>query len=120
VIQIFRDGFVWVSKTVNGPCKSKTSVRKVPYLGHFAQLPLTYKPLQKCANKQGVTVHSFRRTYAYLLEDSRGSRDNRPKTSGTFRSPYDIEGLYIGSGLRNRCGRCDSGVEGWNLMLGCL
>jgi integrase len=63
-----RDGFVWVSKTVNGPCKSKTSIRKVPYLGHFEKLPLTYKPLQKCANKQGVTVHSFRRTYAYLLK----------------------------------------------------
>jgi integrase len=63
-----RDGFVWVSKTVNGACKSKSSVRKVPYLGHFAQLPLSYKPLQKCANKQGVTVHSLRRTYAYLLK----------------------------------------------------
>ena len=63
-----RDGFVWVSKTVNGPCKSKTSVRKIPYLGHFALLPISYKPMQKCANKQGVTVHSFRRTYAYLLK----------------------------------------------------
>jgi len=63
-----RDGFVFVSKTVNGPCKSKTSVRKVPYLGHYQQLPLSYKPLQKCANKHGVTVHSLRRTYAYLLK----------------------------------------------------
>jgi integrase len=63
-----RDGFVFVSKTVNGACKSKSSVRKVPYLGHFAQLPLSYKQLQKCANKQGVTVHSLRRTYAYLLK----------------------------------------------------
>lgn len=63
-----RDGFVWVSKTVNGPCKSKSSVRKIPYLGHFLRLPMTYKPLQKCANLQGVTVHSFRRTYAYLLK----------------------------------------------------
>ena len=24
--------------------------------------------MQKCANKHGVTVHSFRRTYAYLLK----------------------------------------------------
>ena len=63
-----RDGFVWVSKTVNGPCKSKSSVRKVPYLGHFLQLPASYKPMQKCANQHGVTVHSFRRTYAYLLK----------------------------------------------------
>ena len=63
-----RDGFVWVSKTVNGACKSKSSVRKVPYLGHFAALPTSYKPMQKCANLHGVTVHSFRRTYAYLLK----------------------------------------------------
>jgi integrase len=63
-----RDGFVWVSKTVNGPCKSKTSVRKIPYLGHFEKLPLTYKPLQKCVNQKGITVHSLRRTYAYLLK----------------------------------------------------
>jgi integrase len=29
---------------------------------------MTYKTMQKCANKHGVTVHSFRRTYAYLLK----------------------------------------------------
>jgi integrase len=63
-----RDGFVFISKSVYGPCKSKSSVRKVPYLGHFAPLPITYKPMQKCANLHGVTVHSFRRTYAYLLK----------------------------------------------------
>jgi integrase len=62
------DGFVFVHKTVNGACKSKASVRKIPYLGHFKQLPLSYKPLQQCANQHGVTVHSFRRTYAYLLK----------------------------------------------------
>lgn len=63
-----RDEFVFVSKTVYGPCKSKTSIRKVPYLGWFKPLPKSYKPMQKCANKHGVTVHSFRRTYAYLLK----------------------------------------------------
>ena len=63
-----RDEFVFVSRTVNGPCKSKTSVRKVPYLGWFQPLPKSYKPMQKCANRHGVTVHSFRRTYAYLLK----------------------------------------------------
>jgi integrase len=62
------DGFVWVNKTVNGLCKSKSSVRKVPYLGCFAQLPKSYKPLQQTVNKHGITVHSLRRTYAYLLK----------------------------------------------------
>jgi integrase len=63
-----RDGFVYVSRSIYGPCKSKSSVRKVPYLGHFKPLPKSYKPLRITANKHGVTVHSFRRTYAYLLK----------------------------------------------------
>lgn len=63
-----RDGFVFVSKSVYGPCKSKSSIRKVPYLGHFKPFPRSYKPLRLAANSNGVTVHSFRRTYAYLLK----------------------------------------------------
>ena len=62
------DGFVWVSKSVYGEVKSKTSIRKVPYLGYWESFPKTYKPIRLAANKHGVTVHSFRRTYAYLLK----------------------------------------------------
>lgn len=63
-----KDGSVLVNRSVYGACKSKSSVRRVPYLGYFEQFPKTYKPLQICANKHGVTVHSFRRSYAYLLK----------------------------------------------------
>jgi integrase len=63
-----KDGSVLVSRSVYGACKSKSSVRRVPYLGYFEQFPKSYKPMQKCANKHGVTVHSFRRSYAYLLK----------------------------------------------------
>jgi integrase len=63
-----KDGSVLVNRSVYGDCKSKSSVRRVPYLGYFEQFPKTYKPLQICANKHGVTVHSFRRSYAYLLK----------------------------------------------------
>ena len=63
-----KDGSVLVSRSVYGACKSKSSVRRVPYLGYFEKFPKSYKPLQKCANKHEVTVHSFRRTYAYLLK----------------------------------------------------
>jgi len=62
------DGFVWVSKSVYGEVKSKTSIRKVPYLGYWEALPKSYKPMRLAANRHGVTVHSFRRTYAYLLK----------------------------------------------------
>ena len=56
------DGFVY------GEVKSKTSIRKVPYLGYWEALPKSYKPMRLAANKHSVTVHSFRRTYAYLLK----------------------------------------------------
>ena len=63
-----RDNFVWVNKSVYGLCKSKSSVRRIPYLGHFKQFPKSYKPLQKAANTHEITVHSLRKTYAYLLK----------------------------------------------------
>jgi len=62
------DGFVWVNRSIYGPVKSKTSMRKIPYLGFFEKFPVSYKPMQKTANLHGVTIHSFRRTYAYLLK----------------------------------------------------
>jgi integrase len=62
------DGYVWISKSVHGSVKSDSSNRKVPYLGYFEKFPATYKTMRLAANKHGVTVHSFRRTYAYLLK----------------------------------------------------
>lgn len=63
-----KDGSVLVNRSIYGACKSRSSVRRIPYLGYFEKFPKSYKPLQKCANQHGVTVHSFRRTYAYLLK----------------------------------------------------
>jgi len=62
------DGFVWINKSVHGLCKSRSSIRKVPYLGHYKRFPKSYKPLQKAANKHGINLHSLRKTYAYLLK----------------------------------------------------
>jgi integrase len=62
------DGFVWVNRSIHGLCKSKSSVRRVPYLGHFKPLPKSYKPMQQAANKNGINLHSLRKTYAYLLK----------------------------------------------------
>lgn len=64
----FRYGFVYENRSKNGACKSLSRVRKIPYLGFFEALPKSYKPLQKTDSKQGITVHSLRRTYAYLLK----------------------------------------------------
>ena len=62
------DGFVWVNKSIHGLCKSRASVRRIPYLGYFKIFPKSYKPLQKAVNIHGITVHSLRKTYAYLLK----------------------------------------------------
>jgi integrase len=62
------EDFVWINKSIYGLCKSKSSVRRIPYLGHFKTFPKSYKPLQKAANTHGITVHSLRKTYAYLLK----------------------------------------------------
>lgn len=63
-----KEGFVFVSRSIYGPCKSKSSIRKVPYLGYFQTFPVTHKPLMRAAHLHGITVHSLRRTYAYLLK----------------------------------------------------
>ena len=63
-----RDGYVYINRSLNGACKSLSGVRKIPYLGHFEPLPRAYKTLQKTVSKRGITVHSLRRTYAYLLK----------------------------------------------------
>ena len=62
------DGYVNVNKSAYGATKSRSSNRRIPYIGHFKPLPKTYKALNNAAKKYGVTVHSFRRTYAYLLK----------------------------------------------------
>ena len=63
-----QDGYVNVNKSAYGATKSRSSNRRIPYIGHFKPLPKTYKALNNAAKKYGVTVHSFRRTYAYLLK----------------------------------------------------
>ena len=63
-----RDGFVYINRSKHGDCKSRASIRKIPYLGHFNVFPKSYKPLQRAVNRHGITVHSLRKTYAYLLK----------------------------------------------------
>lgn len=62
------DGYVHINKSVYGLPKSHASNRRVPYIGHFKIFPKTYKAMLTASHKHGVSVHSFRRTYAYLLK----------------------------------------------------
>jgi integrase len=64
----FRDGRVWISKSIHGATKSQSGVRSVPHVSPFVPLPATPKPLLRVLNAHGVNIHSLRHTYAYLLK----------------------------------------------------
>ena len=63
-----KDGLVHINRSIHGPTKTESGVRTVPYLGYFEQFPATRKPLAKVLKPYGVTIHSLRKTYAYILK----------------------------------------------------
>ena len=64
----FRDGRVWITKSIHGATKSQSGVRSVPHVSPFVPLPATPKPLLRVLNAHGVNIHSLRHTYAYILK----------------------------------------------------
>lgn len=104
------DGYVTVNKSFYGNTKSASSNRKVPYIGFFKPLPKTYKALAKAVNKNGITVHSLRRTYAYLLKQQGVHVTTAQKLLGhadpmvtlkIYTSVLDNESDSVGTMLRN-------------------
>ena len=63
-----RDGRIYITKSVHGQTKSKAGVRVVPLISEFKFLPQTRRPLRRVLAPYGVTIHSLRHTYAYLLK----------------------------------------------------
>ena len=63
-----RDGRIYVTKSVHGQTKSKAGVRTVPQVSPFKKFPTTRRPLRKVLQPHGITIHSLRHTYAYLLK----------------------------------------------------
>jgi integrase len=104
------DGYVVINKSIYGNTKSASSNRKVPYIGFFQPFPKTYKALAKSVNKNGVTIHSFRRTYAYLLKQQGVHVTTAQKLLGhsdpmvtlkIYTSVLDNESDSVGTLLRN-------------------
>ena len=62
------DEKVHINKSMYGPTKTPSGVREVPYFGYFAQFPKTRVGIARELSKCGVTIHSLRKTYAYLLK----------------------------------------------------
>ena len=63
-----RDGRIYVTKSVHGQTKSKAGVRVVPLISEFKKFPTTRRPLRRVLEPHGITIHSLRHTYAYLLK----------------------------------------------------
>jgi integrase len=64
----FRDGRVYINKSIHGPTKSQTGIRSVPHVSEFKILPATPKALRLKLEPYGVGIHSLRHTYAYILK----------------------------------------------------
>jgi integrase len=62
------DGFVHITKSKYGATKTKSGIRSVPLMSEFVPFPLYQDKIAKVLRPHGVTVHSLRKTYAYLLK----------------------------------------------------
>jgi len=63
-----RDGRVYINKSIHGETKSRAGVRTVPLVSTFKEFPATRRPLRRVLAPYGITIHSLRHTYAYLLK----------------------------------------------------
>lgn len=63
-----RDDRVWINRSIHGQTKSKAGIRSVPLVSPFTIFPKSPKTLRKVLAPHGVSIHSLRHTYAYLLK----------------------------------------------------
>lgn len=67
-IDDIRDGRIYVTKSVHGATKSLAGMRVVPLVGEFKKFPRHPRTLRKALSPHGITIHSLRHTYAYILK----------------------------------------------------
>jgi integrase len=63
-----RGGKIYVTKSIHGDTKSRAGIRVVPLIGEFKEFPRHPRTLRKVLNPHGITIHSLRHTYAYILK----------------------------------------------------
>lgn len=64
------DGRVLITKSKYGETKTKSGVRSVPLMCEFVPFPKFQDRIAKELRPYGVTVHSLRKTYAYMLKQA--------------------------------------------------
>ena len=65
-----RKGRVYINKSKYGKTKTPSGIRSVPLLSEFQEFPKYQDVISKALKPYGVTVHSLRKTYAYMLKQS--------------------------------------------------
>lgn len=63
-----RNGKIYINKSIHGSTKSSAGIRVVPLIGDFTPLPKHPRTLRRPLKPFGVTIHSLRHTYAYILK----------------------------------------------------
>ena len=63
-----RDGKIYVTKSIHGATKSRAGMRVIPLISEFVPLPRHPRTLRKVLAPYGITIHSLRHTYAYILK----------------------------------------------------
>ena len=63
-----RDGKIFVNKSIHGATKSRAGMRVIPLVSEFVPLPRHPRTLRKALAPYGITIHSLRHTYAYILK----------------------------------------------------
>jgi integrase len=62
------DGKIHITKSIHGETKSRAGMRVVPLIGEFREFPRHPRTLRKALKPYGITIHSLRHTYAYILK----------------------------------------------------
>ena len=65
-----RDGRVHITKSIHGKTKSAAGVRTVPLMSEFEPFAKYQNTIAAKLAPYGVTVHSLRKTYAYMLKSA--------------------------------------------------
>jgi integrase len=68
--QDIKGTYIHVTKSKHGQTKSKAGIRKIPLIEEYVQFPKYQGSIAKALKPYGVTVHSLRKTYAYILKST--------------------------------------------------
>ena len=63
-----RDGKIFVTKSIHGATKSRAGMRVIPLVSEFVPFPRHPRTLRGALRPHGITIHSLRHTYAYILK----------------------------------------------------